>query len=84
MRSFEFLCGGDCGAWECLVDVCLNEEEANRMIEYAQTNEILEKADPVKDIYRKVYSELRKQCSGRITQKTTLIRVPTGLRKDGL
>ncbi len=84
MKSYEFLCGGDNGAWECLVDVWLNEEESNRLIEYAQTNEFLEKADPVKDIYRKVYSELRNQCSNRITQKTTLIRVPTGLRKDGL
>lgn len=82
MKSFEFLCGGDYGAWECLVDVWLNSEEADRLIEYAQTNEFLEKTDPVKDIYRKVYSELRSQCTGRITQKTTLIRVPTGLRKD--
>ena len=84
MKSYEFLCGGDRGAWECLVDVWLNDEEAIRLTDYAQTNEFLEKVDPVKDIYRKVYSELKNQCSGRITQKTVLIRVPTGMRKDNL
>ena len=84
MKSFEFLCGGDFGAWECLVDVWLTDEEAGRLIEYAQINEFLEKVDPVKDVYSKVYAELKEQCTGHITQKTVLIRVPTGLRKDGL
>ena len=84
MKKYEFLCGGDFGVWECLVEVWLTDEEAGRLIEYAQINEFLEKVDPVKDVYRKVYAELKEQCTGHITQKTVLIRVPTGLRKDGL
>ena len=27
MQKYDFLCGGDRGAWECLVDVELSDEE---------------------------------------------------------
>ena len=62
METFEFLCGGDHGAWECLVDVELSEEEIQFVREYSRKNAYLDCEFPVEDIYQEVYSGLVDQC----------------------
>ena len=85
MKEYEFLCGGDHGAWECLVTVKLTEEESSRLIAWAQNHEFLDYDRPVKDIYLKALAALDEQCDDEdLDANTIVIRVPTGLRTDGL
>ncbi len=62
MQKYDFLCGGDRGAWECLVDVELSDEEKSQLSSYGQNHEFLDWEDPVKDIYQKVFDALDEQC----------------------
>ena len=62
MRKYDFLCGGDHGAWECLVDIELSDEEIGRLSIYGREHEFLDWEDPVKDIYQKVFDALDEQC----------------------
>ena len=84
MKTYEFLCGGDHGAWECLVSVDLNSEEESRLIEYAQDHEFLEWQSPIDDIYRKVSEALDEQLDDDSDPGPIMVWVPFGLRKDGL
>ena len=62
MQKYEFLCGGDHGAWECLVDVELTDDEICRLSKYGKDHEFLDWEDPVEDICQKVFNALESQC----------------------
>jgi len=83
MKTFEFLCGGDYGAWESTVSVKLNDDQEKRMKAFAAENEFLDWSDSVIDIYRLVLKALDEQCDD-FDPETTIIRMPVGLRDDGL
>lgn len=62
MSSFEFICGGDHGAWECCVDVELTDAEASCVKEYSKSNDNLFNDGTVASVYNKVYKALIDQC----------------------
>jgi hypothetical protein len=82
MKEYEFLCGGDYGAWETTVTVELSEEDANRLREYGKTDEFLILCAGVDDIYRKVYKALKQQCDDTFDPDTVMIWVPFSLMPD--
>ena len=84
MKAYEFRCGGDWGAWECLVDVLLTEEEENLLKEHAKNNEFLEKFPPTDKLYKKVMKALKAQCESGTKLNSVVIWMPSGLRDDGL
>jgi len=86
MKAYEFRCGGDHGAWECLVDVKLTDEEETILKEFAkdEKNEFIDWFPPMDKIWTKVMSELEKQCTDDFDADSVVIWIPTGLRADGL
>lgn len=82
MKTYEFHCGGDRGAWECIVDVALTPEDESLIKEYANnaTDEFLSQFPPTDKIYNKVMEELKKQCDDNFNASTVVIRYPYGLK----
>lgn len=86
MSSHEFLCGGDYGSWECLVDVRLNDEEETILKEFAKDdrNEHLDWFPPMDKIYKKVLKELEEQCDDELNTSSIVIWVPSEFKKGTL
>ena len=83
MKTYEFLCGGDGGAWECLVDVELTDDEVARLTEYAERNDTMFPDDSIMDIYQKVSDALDQQCDDSIDNMYDIeIRIPYEFRED--
>ena len=84
MKSYEFLCGGDHGAWECYVDVWLTEEEEALLREFASKdqNDRLDRFKPMDKIFAKVVKALREESDGRIDKNSLVIWVPSEFRKE--
>lgn len=82
METYEFHCGGDRGAWECIVDVQLTDDETELLKEFAQNadDEFLYWEPPMDKIYSKVLLELEKQCDDNFDADTVVIRFPYGLK----
>ena len=82
MKSYEFLCGGDHGAWECYVTVELTEEEEKLLREFGSKNQNdrLYWFAPMDKIYFKVVEELAKQCEDDLDMDSLVIWVPTEMR----
>lgn len=62
MSNFEFICGGDHGAWECCVDVDLTDAEVSHVKAYSKINGNLYNDEAVTSVYDKVYKALIDQC----------------------
>lgn len=82
MKSFEFNCGGDRGAWETLVDVSLTDEEAFILKQFAKENDILDRCALTESIWSKVMDALKDQCDEDADLSTTVIWVPFGIKDD--
>lgn len=84
MKSYEFLCGGDHGAWETYVTVELSEAEELLLKEFASDdkNDKLDWFEPMDKIYFKVVEELSKQCDDELDMDSLVIWVPSELRPD--
>lgn len=83
MKKYEFLCGGDHGAWETYVTVNLTEDEESLLKEYASDdrNEMLYWEEPMDKIYEKVLKELEKQCDDELDANSLVVWVPFGLKE---
>ena len=81
MKTYEFQCGGDHGAWECMVDIQLDEIDSDILEEYSQSHEFLDYEDPVKNIYSKVYRALEAQCDDDADLNNIMIWVPFGIKR---
>ncbi len=84
MKSYEFLCGGDRGAWECYVDVELTEEDESILKDFAKDyrNEHVSQFEPTDKIYSKVVDELSKQCEYELNMNSLVIWVPNGFKDE--
>ena len=60
MKSYEFLCGG--GSWDCLVDVRLTDDEAQRIKAFSKTEDVLWAEPTIEEIYNRVKDALIQQC----------------------
>lgn len=63
MKTYEFICGGDHGAWECIVSAELTDEESQNVIEYSKTETNLFDDPKVHTVYEKIYASLIEQCA---------------------
>lgn len=66
METFEFPCGGDHGGWDSVIDVCLTDEQVNRLKEYAKKEEFICDIPSVRDIYQLAYDALLSSCVDNI------------------
>ena len=84
MKSYEFLCGGDGGAWETEVTVNLTEEEESILKKFSSNplNEHLDWFPPEDKVYFKVVEELAKQCDDDLNMDSLVIWVPFELRNE--
>ena len=82
MKSYEFLCGGDHGAWETYVTVDLTEEEEDLLRKFGskEQNERLDWFEPMDKIYFKVIDQLSKQCEDDLDMDSVVIWVPSEMR----
>ena len=78
--KYEFVCGGDHGAWECLVDVELTDEEEHILKDHAQENDFVSVFPPTEKIWGKVMLALEEQCDEDADLSDAMIRVPVGMR----
>ena len=82
MKKYDFLCGGDHGAWECIVTVELTDEEASILKEEAKKDFCLSCFPPTEDIWCKVSEALEQECDDDLDMNSVVIWIPTELRDD--
>lgn len=80
MKEYDFLCGGDGGAWECTVTVKLSDEEAALLKEEAEKDFFLSAFPPTENIWCKVSEALAEQCDDDLDMNSVVIWIPTELR----
>ena len=83
MKAYEFLCGGDHGAWESYVTVELTDEEETLLKKFAadDRNEHLDWFPPMDSIYTKVVKELEEQCTDDLNMDSFVIWIPSEFKK---
>ena len=86
MKKYEFLCGGDFGAWECLVDVWLTDEDITLLKKFGENelNEHLDWFPPMDKIYAKVLKALEEQCDDELNNNSLVIWIPSEFKKGTL
>ena len=82
MKKYEFLCGGDHGAWECLVTVSLTNEEAAIVKEQSKNDDQLTVFPPTTDIFLKVIRALEQDSLDEIDMDSVIVWIPHELRSD--
>ena len=84
MKSYEFLCGGDRGAWETEVTVDLTEEDEAVLTKFGadDRNEHLYWTEETDKVYSKVIDALVDQCDENLDVDSVVIWVPSEFRKD--